>query len=846
MARPENKRATRRKLGRDRRTPLPPVGPQASQMAIGRGRVAIAVTLGAWVLYAVPMLWNELTAPEGWQLGRFVETLGYVVLVTFLTLSSTAYLLARHGALVRSQRHRRAPRGLIDQAMRARGDRTLTALVPSYREDARVIRQTLLSVALQEFPSKRVVLLIDDPPVPDSDANRRLLDEARALPGEIEALLAGPAAYYTSALETFCRTGACGPDAVRALAVDYRRAGAFIHGVRVDLVVTDHTDRFCRDSVLGALQRDLERAADALVAAADEGQTLSPEVMLQLHQRLAWTFTCELTSFQRKQYVNLSHEPNKAMNLNAYLGLMGGAYRVERSGSRAALAECPREHADLLVPDSDYVLTLDADSVLLPEYCLRLTHRLEQPAFADVAVIQTPYSAYPGGATRIERVAGATTDIQHILHQGLTYYDATFWVGANAILRRSALEDIVEIDTSGPWPVKRYIADRTVIEDTESSVDLVLSGWRLHNYQERLSYSATPPDFGSLCVQRQRWANGGLLIAPKLWSVIRKGGDPLSVLLRLNYTASIAWASIGLALLLVWPFDDRVLSPLVVAIAVPYFAAMASDLKRSGYKRTDIVRIYAFNLIMLPVNLAGTAKSLYQALTGRKNAFTRTPKVKHRTTAPFWLVLFPYVLIAGAGYTTHRDIQDGAWAHAVFAGLNALLGFYGLVAFIGIRDSIADMAIRAFESIRRDVDPNVVASDDQGWEEQLFYGSDGAAGSATRMPPRLALAKPELFAPPEEQDRDGADRPDRHVAGPSQPAEVAGAAPVAAGGQQGSREELIEAIQASQRLLAAIESSFGPDRHRPSPGHGSAGDGRPHAMTGAGTTPGPGPSERGT
>ena len=42
------------------------------------------------------------------------------------------------------------------------------------------------------------------------------------------------------------------------------------------------------------------------------------------------------------------------------------------------------------------------------------------------------------------------------------------------------------------------------------------------NYPERLSYSATPPDFGSLVVQRRRWANGGLLILPKLWDQLRE------------------------------------------------------------------------------------------------------------------------------------------------------------------------------------------------------------------------------------------------------------------------------------------------------------------------------------
>src|SRR5438034_6621891 len=38
--------------------------------------------------------------------------------------------------------------------------------------------------------------------------------------------------------------------------------------------------------------------------------------------------------------------------------------------------------------------------------------------------------------------------------------------------------------------------------------DLIDRGWQLYNYQERLAFSATPPDFGALIVQRRRWANG--------------------------------------------------------------------------------------------------------------------------------------------------------------------------------------------------------------------------------------------------------------------------------------------------------------------------------------------------
>ena len=50
----------------------------------------------------------------------------------------------------------------------------------------------------------------------------------------------------------------------------------------------------------------------------------------------------------------------------------------------------------------------------------------------------------PRGRDPLERIASATTDMQHIVHQGLTYYGAAFWVGANAGSASAALDDIVE------------------------------------------------------------------------------------------------------------------------------------------------------------------------------------------------------------------------------------------------------------------------------------------------------------------------------------------------------------------------------------------------------------------
>ena len=737
---PPKPRRRRRQWGSDRRVaPLPAYTRPPTDRALAASRLAMVVTVAAWIAYVVTTIIRQFIN-NGTQSMRFTsEAVSYLLVVTLLTSSAMAYLVARHGFLVRTRAHRRAPRAAIDDHF-SRSMPTLTVLVPSYKEEARVIRQTLLSAALQEYPFQRIVLLIDDPPDPTDAHDQQLLTEAMALPGQITDLLREPRAWAEAALDTLERRAADGHpptiDQGEEAAAAFHRSAYWLEQLadREAEWAVDHTDVFLADHVLGRLAADLRAVGDALTAAVAEGTVLDHDRLLQLHRRLVWTFRTEVGAFQRKRFANLSHEPNKAMNLNSYIGLAGGAYREVETDRGLRLVPAGGGPRDIVVPEPDFLLTLDADSVLVPEYCLRLVHLMEQPEHSDVAVAQTPYSSYPGSTTRLERLAGATTVLQHISHQGMTHYDATFWVGANAVLRKAALDDIETTDEHEGFQVHRYIADRTVIEDTESSIDLVVHGWRLHNYPERLSYSATPPDFGSLSVQRQRWANGGLLILPKLLGQIRnrrRRGDrsrPGELLLRINYMASICWASFGLLLLLAYPYSDRLLSPLVVLSAAPYFLAMASDLKRCGYKRLDVARIYGFNLIFLPVNLSGVLTSLGQAISGRKIAFKRTPKVRNRTTASLSFIVLPYVLVAFSVWTLWRDVLHEHWGHAVFAGTNAALSFYAIVAFIGLRHSLVDVVVNLVQRLRRlgrrrRSAPKQTVDAPPTWEDVLHYGS---------------------------------------------------------------------------------------------------------------------------
>lgn len=739
---PENRR---RQWGAEKRlTPLPIVHDRPSDRRIALARLAIVATVTFWVIYVIYTVIAEFLN-NGTQSFQFTtQAISYVIVVTFLTFSALMYLVARHGALQRFATHVRVPRAELDRHFADRST-VMTVLVPSYAEEPEVVRTTLWSAALQEYPEVRVVLLIDDPPTPSDPSKLDRLNETRGIPVEIQDALREPAERFRNVLLDWEVEH---PDVVDDEHLDelighFDWAAHWVAGRIAGHPVTDHVDVFFVEQVLGGLLNEFALTADALGAARSTEHRISGEHAVHLLRRLAWTFTCEVTSFERKAYASLSHEANKAMNLNAYIGLMGGAYRAEQTPAGPVLRPVPFGHdADVVVPDSDYVLTLDADSMLLRDYCLRLVHSMEQPENARVAVTQTPYSSYRGASTRIERLAAATTDIQHILHQGFSHHNATFWVGANAVIRKHALDDIVHVESSGGFIVKRYVQDRTVIEDTESSIDLGTHGWTLVNYPERLSYSATPPDFGSLVIQRRRWANGGLLILPKYLRQIRERrarGERVSateIMLRINYMGSIAWSSFGLVFLLAYPYDSRLLSPVVLLAALPYFIAMSSDLKYSGYKRSDIFRIYGFNLILLPVNLAGVIKSIEQAITSKKIPFARTPKVRNRTTTPLLYVVAPYLIIAFSIFTLTRDLQAGNWGNAAFAAFNATLALYALIAYLGVGTSLVDLWYGATNwlyvapkttAAPAEADPTTASLD---WQAVLYHGTIDAQPAA--------------------------------------------------------------------------------------------------------------------
>ncbi len=634
-----------------------------------------------------------------------IESIVFAVAIFFICYGNLLYQTCLLGYYKRRQQHRPASREALEAIYDAPAAPALTVLIPSYKEERSVVWQTMMSAALSEYAQKNIVLLIDDPYQPKAAEDRAKLEDARRIPQELQSLFDAPLAHYRGEQEAFRArmnsSAADMGDELSRIASHYtgvanwleRAAEEFMDGRAIHLL--SHADRFYIESIILAPARKHRQRAAELRTLLGEGELLDRAAMEREYARLVSLFNIRFASFERKKYVNLCHEANKAMNLNSYIGLIGRYWREVETAQGWELHQCGINEANIEIPYADYVNTIDADSVMLHDYVLRMIHLMETPGNDRLAVIQSSCSSFPGCPKGLERTAGAGIDVQFLTHQGYTWWGATFWVGANAMLRRAALEDIREVRMENGHEVAIYIQDRTVIEDTESTIDLVEKGWKLHNYPDRMTFSATPPDFGSLLIQRRRWSNGGLIIVPKLmkyfWRAPKNLALAKEMFMRFYYLSGTTTACAAAVLFFSYPFTPVLNTVWLPLSTVPIFLLYARDLRNAGYGYAEALRVTALNLMLFPVMLGGVCKQFQQMVTGKKIPFCRTPKITGRTAAPALYSLVEFMLpIAFLGFAVNH-VEHHRIPHAIFALINAGALLYTLVFFVGIREAVEDI-----------------------------------------------------------------------------------------------------------------------------------------------------------
>jgi len=632
------------------------------------------------------------------------ETAGFGACMFFMAYGNMLYHICLIGYYKRRQAHVPATREELNRFY-MQPSPSLSVIIPSYKEELEVVWQTMMSAALSEYPQKNVVLLIDDPYRPNSLEDIVKLEATRNLIGKIQDSFAEPLALYNQEKEGFLARKAEHnlhyAIELNRLSILYDEVADWLEKINATFTRLEsgeklpYNKQFFSDAILLAPANAHRALATQLREQISKDEAMDIVFLETHYNRIAALFNVNFSSFERKRYVNLSHEANKAMNLNCYISLVGKSWKEVQTVKGLELHETTASQADFTIPAADYIDTIDADTVMLSEYALRVIHLMETNGNEKMAVVQSPCSTIPNSPNSLERVAGACIDIQFQTHIGYTDWNATSWVGANAMLRYKALEEIKEIHEEGDKRVAVYIQDRTVIEDTESTIDLVEKGWKLYNYPERMTFSPTPPDFGSLLIQRRRWANGGMIILPKLFSYMRKSRFNLALakefFMRFHYLSSTTTTCIAAATMLLYPFGEVSGIGWITLSTLPCLMLYSRDLRNCGYKYSDSIRICALTIMLFPIMIGGILKQFQQMITGKKIPFGRTPKVSGRTAAPALYCLIELALLSYCSYYTVHHMVNLEFSQALLSAINAGFMLYALVHYMGIKATLEDV-----------------------------------------------------------------------------------------------------------------------------------------------------------
>ena len=108
---------------------MPIVPGPVTDRRVAMARMAIIVTVTAWVAYLVTWFFEDFFHPGYENAVARAEAVLYLVIVTMLTVSALAYLLSRLGFFYRTRTHHRGSRAILDQFFDTTTP-TLTTIIP--------------------------------------------------------------------------------------------------------------------------------------------------------------------------------------------------------------------------------------------------------------------------------------------------------------------------------------------------------------------------------------------------------------------------------------------------------------------------------------------------------------------------------------------------------------------------------------------------------------------------------------------------------------------------------------------------------------------------------------------
>lgn len=149
--------------------------------------------------------------------------------------------------------------------------------------------------------------------------------------------------------------------------------------------------------------------------------------------------------------------------------------------------------------NGDLILVLDADHMPSMDILEKIVGAFIQDE--KVCLVQTPHffinpDPFEKNLDLFYSMPAESDMFYKTVQMGLDFWQASFFCGSAAVLRRKAIDEI------------GGFSGKTITEDSETTLKLHSKGWRSHYLFYPLISGLQPETFDSFMIQRMRWAQG--------------------------------------------------------------------------------------------------------------------------------------------------------------------------------------------------------------------------------------------------------------------------------------------------------------------------------------------------
>lgn len=371
--------------------------------------------------------------------------------------------------------------------------------------------------------------------------------------------------------------------------------------------------------------------------------------------------------------VKAAHAAERAARLREICVRQGVTYLTR---ARNEMAKAGNLNAALPSTSGELILVLDADHVPSEDFLVNTVGPFQRDP--KLFLVQTPHffispDPVERNLSTFGQMPGEPEMFYRVIQHGLDYWNASFFCGSAAVLRRRCIEEI------------GGFSGVSITEDVETALELHARGYNSAYIDRPMVAGLSPETFSGFAVQRTRWCQGMTQVLLLKRPMFKRG---LSMAQRIAYTACASFWLFGAARLVFY------VSPLwylffglsiydadawgFAAYTVPHLVAMilVSNVMHGSVRWPFISELY--ETIQSPSVVPAMLKVLRSP---RRPTFMVTPKgetVGHAYLSPLsWpFVTMWLLLLAGFAAGAFRY-----WAFPEQRPAGLLVCFWNLINF---------------------------------------------------------------------------------------------------------------------------------------------------------------------